>query len=313
MTRRTVLALTFILLACANGFGQTSYVGITPGESTRAEAEAVLGQPLRAVSKTLIEYKSPEKAGKVYVQYGDESAAARVERVELVCERRQNEPSPCWGLLLDMEKRLTLPHDGYIMDAKIMTSNALYPTKRITYYGGPLFVVSTDFTKTNTDYEYRLGFYSKELYEAGRPKGGCRGTIFGDWEAKLSTPQGERSLGLLTIERLDAYRFKGSYSAAKGSITGRFVPAEQRAGSGGGTRSATGTTIVLASYSAPQIKGVTIIGERFVGEWKDDANGSGTFEFQINVDWHKDFFDQTLRGKWRGTAGEVSFEARCLR
>lgn len=33
-----------VLLSCAAGFGQTSYKGLTPGKSTKADVERVLGR-----------------------------------------------------------------------------------------------------------------------------------------------------------------------------------------------------------------------------------------------------------------------------
>ena len=79
--------LTLLLFACVTCLGQTSYKGLKPGQSTRADAERVLGRPVRAISGTLLEYKPPVgDVGKLYVQYGDGSPGARVERIELVCE-----------------------------------------------------------------------------------------------------------------------------------------------------------------------------------------------------------------------------------
>lgn len=67
-------ASALVLLALATRFGQNSYKGLTPGMSTRADVERVLGQPLKDVSKTLVEYRSPDEVPwKLYVQYGDES------------------------------------------------------------------------------------------------------------------------------------------------------------------------------------------------------------------------------------------------
>jgi hypothetical protein len=46
------------LLSCAACFGQTSYKGLTPGSSMRADAARVLVRPVKELSKTLVEYKS---------------------------------------------------------------------------------------------------------------------------------------------------------------------------------------------------------------------------------------------------------------
>src|SRR2546421_1586400 len=85
--KRITLCTLFVVIVCATCFAQTTYNGLTPGKSTRADAERVLGQPVPSVSKskTLIEYKAPGNVGKLYTQYRDDSSAATVERIELLC------------------------------------------------------------------------------------------------------------------------------------------------------------------------------------------------------------------------------------
>ncbi len=82
---KILTTITFLLFACATCVGQSSYKGLTPGRSTRADAERVLGQPVKSLSKTLVQYESSEEVVKVFVQYRDESPAAVVERIELTC------------------------------------------------------------------------------------------------------------------------------------------------------------------------------------------------------------------------------------
>ena len=43
---RTALVIICLLSSCAACFGQTSYKGLTPGTSTRADVERVLGRPV---------------------------------------------------------------------------------------------------------------------------------------------------------------------------------------------------------------------------------------------------------------------------
>jgi hypothetical protein len=57
---RNTFAVVLLLLLCGFCFGQSSYKGLTPGQSTRADVERVLGQPVKSVSKTLVEYKNRE-------------------------------------------------------------------------------------------------------------------------------------------------------------------------------------------------------------------------------------------------------------
>lgn len=39
--KKILSATLLLLLACVNGFGQTSYKGLTPGQSTEADVEHV--------------------------------------------------------------------------------------------------------------------------------------------------------------------------------------------------------------------------------------------------------------------------------
>ena len=83
--RKTLGVALLLLLSHLVCFAQSSYKGLTPGKSTRADVERAFGQPIESASKskTLIEYKSPENVGKLYVQYRDESPNAIVERIEV--------------------------------------------------------------------------------------------------------------------------------------------------------------------------------------------------------------------------------------
>ena len=55
------LFIIFFLTSCATCFGQTSYNGLTPGQSTRAEVERALGEPTNKLTDRLLEY---EEGGK---------------------------------------------------------------------------------------------------------------------------------------------------------------------------------------------------------------------------------------------------------
>ena len=55
MRDKTFCVMLVLLLACAVSVGQSSFQGLTPGQSTRSDVERVLGQPVNTVSDTLIE------------------------------------------------------------------------------------------------------------------------------------------------------------------------------------------------------------------------------------------------------------------
>src|SRR5687768_595265 len=68
-------------------FAQASYSGLTPGVSTRADAERALGNPVRAISETLIEYAGRQKILKLYVQY--RTNGGPLERIEILLSAPQ--------------------------------------------------------------------------------------------------------------------------------------------------------------------------------------------------------------------------------
>src|SRR5438477_7509869 len=83
---RITLIIIGLLLSCAPCFGQSTFEGLTPGKSTRADVERVLGRPIKKISATLVEYSGGADANNIYVQYADESLAAEALRIELFCE-----------------------------------------------------------------------------------------------------------------------------------------------------------------------------------------------------------------------------------
>ena len=154
MITRTFGVIIFAIAVCANCFGQSSYKGLTPSQSTRADVERVLGRPVKSVSATLIEYRPQPLTIKIYVQYRKTSPV--VERIEVLCKL---ENSTCNDLIKSLG--LTLPTEtnaGMIGEQKLRV-----------LYGPPLFIVtSTDMAGvTEADVPpSSLAFYSPELYEA---------------------------------------------------------------------------------------------------------------------------------------------------
>jgi hypothetical protein len=153
MTNKPLAVALFLLLAFATGFGQTTFKGLTPGQSTRAEAERVLGRPVSKVSETLIEYRTQPLTSKVYVQYRKESPV--IERIEILCKLTN---STCDDVIKSLNLRLPEP-DSYKPG----------DTKWKLLYGSPLFIVTSgDNAEVTGDTlpPSRLAFYSRELYEA---------------------------------------------------------------------------------------------------------------------------------------------------
>lgn len=78
---RKMITIVFWLLAfCPPGFGVSTYMGLQPGLSTRADAEKVLGNPVQSLSATLFEYKLPSGSGKIFIEYRSKDFV--VDRIE---------------------------------------------------------------------------------------------------------------------------------------------------------------------------------------------------------------------------------------
>jgi hypothetical protein len=233
---RTSLIIICLLLSCAACFGQSSYKGLTPGRSTRSDVGHVLGQPIKELSKTLVEYKSPDEAARLYVQYSDESPAAIVERIELAClTDRDGTYNQCFEL-----GQL----GGVLNDAFSVTTNQDGPAHlsahRVEYYSAPRFIVVTTIIKGFKP-EMRKAFYSKELYESVVPKGGCTGTIFGTWATER---------GRVTIVRVGDNGIQGTYAKNNGSFSLKQV----RGGYMGEWKDSTGSgTMALMFRSLPPV------------------------------------------------------------
>lgn len=139
----------FPLLLSAVCVGQTAYRGLTPGTSTRAEAERVLGRPVKNVSETLAEYRPQPLTGKIYVQYRKQSSV--IERIEFLCAL---EKSDCSDFFEQQRSAMTDGDwEGTIGDGF---------EKSTHYYRKPFYAV---LTMANLK-AIRVAFYSRELYEA---------------------------------------------------------------------------------------------------------------------------------------------------
>src|SRR5581483_9484458 len=211
---KKILSSTMLLLAmCAACFGQTTFMGLTPGKSTRAQAEQVLGLPVNKVSPTLAEYKErPLKlthakvtlnSGKIFVQYRDDGSAI-VERIELILCGLADMNRECNVHAMHAEYDPSVPDSeevrlsGGTLDAlQVISGSNRY--KATWYFGPPRYMIRTDINKSSDAGSYievRWAFYSKELYEAIAPQGNCIGMLRGEWETNR---------GRMTITRVDEF------------------------------------------------------------------------------------------------------------
>lgn len=152
--KKIFTATMFLLFVCINCLGQSSYKGLTPGQSTRADVARVLGQPVKEVSATLIEYRPQPLTGQIFVQY--QKGSTVVERIEVLC-RLEN--STCEDLTKSLNLRLP----------KKPASEQVGDEKWKSLYGPPLFIVTSGVMADAAGDSLppsRVAFYSRELYEA---------------------------------------------------------------------------------------------------------------------------------------------------
>ena len=230
---RTALVIIGLLLSCVPCFGQTSFQGLTPGQSTRADAERSLGHPIKELSKTLIEYKSPEAAARLYVQYSDESPAAIVERIELAC---LTDRDGTYNQCLELGQLGGVLNDAFSVTTK-QDGPAHLSAHRVEYYSAPRFIVVTTIIK-GLKPEMRKAFYSKELYESVVPKGGCTGTIFGTWQTDR---------GRMTVMRVGDNGIQGTYAKNNGGFSLKQV----RGGYMGEWKDNTGSGTMALMFNNP--------------------------------------------------------------
>lgn len=211
---RLSLSILFLFLAGATCFGQSSYKGLTPGKSTRAEVERVLGQPVNKVSEIVIEYAPqtvshwPIKAmklnsGPIFVQYDKETAV--VERMELLCG------SSCQRLIGSDDSRSS-NRGAPSPEAVIFKERGTDKEKILVFYGDPFFVVVThnNLAVRAWQSEVSLGFYEPGFFESQMPKG-CNAGFAGQWETDL---------GRMAIRKLAGNKYDGTYANNNGTFTG---------------------------------------------------------------------------------------------
>ena len=153
MTHRTSIIILFVLLGCAACFGQTAYDGLMPGRSTRADVERVLGQPIRRISETLLEYPPPavwrQQVSQIFIQYRKNSFI--IERIEILTLNAMDRATIIAGL------RLPPQPIGRRINARGVLEE---------YFGAPAFFVSTYVGSESASGVARTGRYSRELFES---------------------------------------------------------------------------------------------------------------------------------------------------
>jgi hypothetical protein len=217
--------LGIVILLVISGvvcFGQSSFKGLTPGQSTRADVERVLGKPTKQVSERLFEYARDGQ--QIFVQYSKTSPIA--VRLELVYPTARERAQ-----VISDEK---LPK---VADARRTNKHAVLEE----YFSYPKYVVLTYEENSQTRVS-QVGYYSRELFAAATPElaastpssAGASGTstsvsagvISGAWHIEQSAG-GRTYIGTLTLTQ-DGFGFKGAAAwdnHQNGSIKGALLDA----------------------------------------------------------------------------------------
>jgi hypothetical protein len=140
------LSIFCLLLTCAACVGQSSYKGLTPGTSTRADVERALGEPTNKLTDRLLEYE--EGGQQIYVQYSKESPTAiRI----LVTYSPPSTRS-------DVLHRQGLPQ---VADARRTNKQGALEE----YFGSPSYIVLTYDENSKTEVT-QVGYLSRDLFES---------------------------------------------------------------------------------------------------------------------------------------------------
>jgi hypothetical protein len=231
MLKRGVTTLWFVLLVGAASWAQTGFLGLVPGQSTRQDAVRALGQPVRTVSATLLEFSPQSGTGKIEV--GLRAGSDVVERIEVHFLR----PIVRTALL----QQLGLP------EAPATSGNT--QGRLVEYYGGSAQLAVTYAGGDPSSGVASLGYLSREFFESAVKEGKMSETVnlTGDW-----TINDGQSIYKLRLTQL-GNRVSGVYEIQQGSIDGTVEgnvfklrwdqPSNRRGGSGELTIAADGNTM----------------------------------------------------------------------
>jgi hypothetical protein len=145
--KKMLRAATTVCLLVGIATGQTPFMGLTPGTSSKADADRLLGQPIKNVSETLLEYRSKEPGQKLYVQYRQEADV--IDRIEVIFETAV--PRAVLSSVLGLSQKA----DSTKWDSKGRIEE---------YFGANKLIVLTHETPEASSPVYRVGYYSSDLF-----------------------------------------------------------------------------------------------------------------------------------------------------
>ena len=130
--------------------GQSTYKGLTPGQSTRSDVERALGQPVHQISERLFEYAKDGK--QIYVQYSKDSPTAI--RFQVIYS-----PS------VERESVLVAERLPKVAD----TSRPSKKGALEEYFAAPQYMVLT-YEGSSPTRVAQVGYYSRALFESVTPE-----------------------------------------------------------------------------------------------------------------------------------------------
>lgn len=168
MAKRIRCLTFFLAVVSLTAFGQDSwnrpewYGKLVPGQSTKIEVDALLGQPLNNISETLLEYK-PLYSGdhQLYVQYHKGSHV--VDRIEMVFSQPLSRDAAMRNHLVNLSRGSMFA--GQDTSAVKATTTLINSKGRLEEYLSSDYVVMTHESKSLTSNVIRLALYSKDLFD----------------------------------------------------------------------------------------------------------------------------------------------------
>ncbi len=147
-TRKVIPLFVWLMLVCSPCLAVSTYMGIQPGLSTRANVEAVFGRPVNNLSPTLFEYSLPGGKGKVVIDFREKDFV--VDRLE----RHFLKPVSRSALIRSLE----LPDQS---EEKRTNKEG----KLVEYFGDIKTLAFTYASGEEKGGIVSVGYYSMELYE----------------------------------------------------------------------------------------------------------------------------------------------------
>lgn len=146
--KQTITFLLVILLYTGICCAQSSWRGLTPGQSTKNAVTRMLGQAVREVSETLAEYQADNATEKIFVQYRRDTTI--IERIERVYpDTRQRD---------EVLRDLRLPAHA---TAAHVSSRGRYEE----YFATDCIVLTYSADGIDSGVS-RVGYYSRELFDS---------------------------------------------------------------------------------------------------------------------------------------------------